>query len=110
MAQIETVSGIENCEAIAAVEGIDCLWVGHFDLSLSMGIPAQFDHPDFLKAIEKVANACNKHGKTSGVMVNNAESAKVWKDFGYRALAYLGDVWLYQNALTQGLRELKALD
>src|SRR6188768_2389873 len=45
MAQIETVSGIENCEAIAAVEGIDCLWVGHFDLSLSMGIPAQFDNP-----------------------------------------------------------------
>lgn len=39
IAQIETVSGIENCDAIAAVEGIDCLWVGHFDLSLSMGIP-----------------------------------------------------------------------
>lgn len=106
-AKIETVSGIENCEAIAAVEGIDCLWVGHFDLSLSMGIPAQFDHPAFLKAIEKVANACEKHGKTAGNMVSNAESAKIWKDFGYRAFA-LGDVWLYQNALTQGLDELKA--
>jgi 2-keto-3-deoxy-L-rhamnonate aldolase RhmA len=109
IAQIETVSGVKNCEAIAAVEGIDCLWVGHFDLSLSMGIPAQFDHPEFLKAIEKVANACEKHGKTPGVMVNNAESAKVWKDLGYRAFAYLGDVWLYQNALTQGLKELKSL-
>ncbi len=110
IAQIETVSGIENCEAIAAVEGIDCLWVGHFDLSLSMGIPAQFDNPAFLKAIEKVAKACDKHGKTPGVMVNNAESAKVWKDLGYRAFAYLGDVWLYQNALTQGLSELKEMD
>jgi len=110
IAQIETVSGIENCEAIAAVEGIDCLWVGHFDLSQSMGIPAQFDHPEFLKAIEKVAKACDKHGKTAGVMVNNAEGARVWKGLGYRAFAYLGDVWLYQNALTQGLRELKELD
>lgn len=109
IAQIETISGIENCEAIAAVEGIDCLWVGHFDLSLSMGIPAQFDNPKFLKAIEKVANACGKHGKTAGVMVNNAEGAKVWKDLGYRAFAYLGDVWLYQNALRQELDELKAL-
>ena len=108
-AKIETVSGIENCEAIAGVEGIDCLWVGHFDLSLSMGIPAQFGHPEFLKAIEKVANACEKQGKTAGNMVNNAESAQVWKDFGYRAFAYLGDVWLYQNALTQGLNELRAV-
>jgi 2-keto-3-deoxy-L-rhamnonate aldolase RhmA len=109
-AKIETVAGIENCEAIAAVEGIDCLWVGHFDLSVSMGIPAQFDHPAFLKAIEKVPEACEKHGKTAGNMVINAESAQVWKDFGYRAFAYLGDVWLYQNALKQGLEELKTLD
>lgn len=109
MAQIETVSGIEHCEAIAAVEGIDCLWVGHFDLSLSMGIPAQFDNPAFLGAIEKVANACEKHGKTAGVMVNNAEGARVWKDLGYRAFAYLGDVWLYGNALRAGLADLRAM-
>ena len=109
IAKIETLSGIENCEAIAAVEGIDCLWVGHFDLSVSMGIPAQFDHPAFLKAIEKVPQACEKHGKTAGNMVNNAESARVWKGLGYRAFAYLGDVWLYQNALRQGLNELKGM-
>lgn len=110
MAQIETVSGVENCEAIAAVDGVDCLWVGHFDLSLSMGIPAQFDHPEFLKAIEKVANACEQHGKTAGVMVNDAESARVWKDLGYRAFAYLGDVWLYKNALQQGLGALRGME
>ncbi len=110
MAQIETVSGVDNCEAIAAVEGIDCLWVGHFDLSLSMGIPARFDHPDFLKAIERVANACEQHGKSAGVMVNDAESARVWKDLGYRAFAYLGDVWLYGKALRQGLSELRELE
>jgi 2-keto-3-deoxy-L-rhamnonate aldolase RhmA len=85
MAQIETLSGIENCEA-------------------------QFDNPAFIEAIDKVARACDKHGKTAGVMVNNAESARVWKDLGYRAFAYLGDVWLYQNALKQGLSELKELD
>ncbi len=41
-------------------------------------------------------------------MVNDAKSAQIWKDFGYRAFACLGDVWLYQNALKQGLAELKA--
>ena len=44
-AQIETASGVENANAIAAVNGVDCLWVGHFDLSASLGIPGQFEHP-----------------------------------------------------------------
>src|SRR4051794_9694010 len=50
IAQIETVAGMESLERIAAVPGIDVLWVGHFDLTTSMGIPAQFDHPRYLAA------------------------------------------------------------
>ena len=57
-AQIETREGVENADAIAAVDGVDCLWVGHFDLSCSLGIPGQFDHPDFLEAIAVVTEAC----------------------------------------------------
>ena len=45
IAQIETARGVENAEAIAAVEGIDVLWIGHFDLTNSLGIPGQFEHP-----------------------------------------------------------------
>lgn len=73
------------------------------------GYPVIPESRYLLDAIAKVAKACDKHGKTAGVMVNNAEGAKVWKDVGYRAFAYLGDVWLYQNALKQGLNELKEL-
>src|SRR3954470_21544066 len=51
IAQIETVTGLENADRIAAVPGIDVLWIGHFDLTNSMGIPAQFGHPDYLKAV-----------------------------------------------------------
>ena len=56
--QIETASGVEHVEKIAAVPGVDCLWVGHFDLSASLGIPGQFEHPEFLSAIDRVAAAC----------------------------------------------------
>ena len=76
IAQIETAQGVENCEAIAAVEGIDCLWIGHFDLTASMGIPAQFDHPEFLAAVDRVLAACAKHGKAAGIMAGNVESAE----------------------------------
>ena len=50
--QIETAEGVENAEAMAAIDGVDCLWVGHFDLSVSLGIPGEFDHPTFKDAIE----------------------------------------------------------
>ena len=63
IAQIETARGIENVEAIAAVEGIDVLWIGHNDLSNSLGIPGQFEHPDYLRAIERFFAACERHGK-----------------------------------------------
>src|SRR6202140_164593 len=40
--QIETAEGVENADAIAALPGVDCLWVGHFDLSVSLGVPGEF--------------------------------------------------------------------
>ena len=44
--QIETAEGVKNADAIAAVDGVDCLWVGHFDLSVSLGIPGEFDQSE----------------------------------------------------------------
>jgi len=54
-AQIETPDGVANADEIAGVKGIDCLWVGHFDLSASMGIAGQFDHPDFIAAVDLIS-------------------------------------------------------
>ena len=107
IAQIETARGIENVDAIAAVEGIDCLWIGHFDLTLSLGIPAQFDHPLFQGAVDRVLEACAKYGKTPGIMGGDVASSKQWLDRGFRAVAYGGDLWIYQEALRSGIAELK---
>ena len=68
-AQIETADGVKNADAIAAVDGVDCLWVGHFDLSVSLGIPGEFDNPKFTKAIDRVIAAAGKHGKALGRLV-----------------------------------------
>jgi 2-keto-3-deoxy-L-rhamnonate aldolase RhmA len=107
IAQIETATGVENCEAIAAVDGIDCLWVGHFDLTASMGIAAQFDHPDFLAAIDRVIAACNANGKAAGIMAGNVEAGRQWLERGFRAIAYWGDLWIYQQALSDGIAALR---
>src|SRR5215468_7845397 len=68
--QIETA---EAAEKIADVDGIDCLWIGHFDLSVSLGIPGQFDHPKFLKAVERTIAAAKKHKKALGRLVPTTE-------------------------------------
>ena len=56
---IETAEGARNVDAIAQVDGVDALWVGHFDLSVSLGIPGQFDHPDFTAAMDAIIAACD---------------------------------------------------
>ena len=59
--QIESTRGLENLEAIAAVPGVDVLWIGHFDLTQSLGIVGQFENPRFLEAIERVARTARSY-------------------------------------------------
>jgi 2-dehydro-3-deoxyglucarate aldolase/4-hydroxy-2-oxoheptanedioate aldolase len=106
IAQIETVAGLRHVNDIAAVEGIDVLWIGHFDLSNSLGIPGQFDHPQFQEAVAQVLAACRQHGKVPGFMASDIAGGKSLLDQGFRMLAYSGDLWLYQAALRDGVAAL----
>jgi 2-dehydro-3-deoxyglucarate aldolase/4-hydroxy-2-oxoheptanedioate aldolase len=107
IAQIETKTGLDNVDAIAAVEGIDVLWVGQFDLSNFLGVPGQFDRPTFRAGIQRVVEACRKHNKTGGVMVLNEAEGRDWLNRGYRMVAFSGDLWIYQTALKVGLASLR---
>lgn len=107
IAQIETAAGLENVEKIAAVDGIDILWIGQFDLTNSLGIPAQFDHPQFQQAVARVLDACAKHGKSAGYMALSIAEAHDMLARGFRCLAYGGDLWLYQQTLQQGLETIR---
>lgn len=107
IAQIETAAGVENVEAIAAVPGIDVLWIGHFDLSNSLGVPGQFTHPTYTAAVNRVLAACNEHGKAPGIMGGDLKMAQESLAQGFRMVAYGGDLWLYQAALHDGLAALR---
>lgn len=107
IAQIETRAGLENVEAIAAVPGIDVLWIGQSDLTNSLGIPGQFEHPDFLDAVRRVVTACRRHGKVPAFLVGDAAWGRSLLDQGFRMIAYGGDLWLYQAALAEGVADLQ---
>lgn len=104
---IETVTGIEHADKIAAVDGIDVLWIGHFDLTNSMGIPAQFTNPRFLKAVDVVLEACARHGKAAGFMAGDVETGTKRLTQGFRCISYSGDIWLYAQALASGIGALR---
>ena len=87
IAQIETERGLEAVEEIAAVDGIDVLWVGHFDLTNFLGIPGQFDNPLYTDALKRVVAAGRKHKKGLGFMAADASWAKQYKKLGFNMLA-----------------------
>ncbi len=105
--QIETEKAVDNIEEIVSTEGVDVAFVGNMDLSHSMGIPGQMDHPRLIEAMEKVADACAKYGKAAGCIVPHPEAALRWINKGYRFISLSGDVWLLQYALKKGINEIK---
>jgi 2-keto-3-deoxy-L-rhamnonate aldolase RhmA len=101
IAQIETAEGLGNVDAIAAVDGVDALWIGQFDLTASLGIPGQFDHPKFVDATRRILDACHKHNKAAALAVMDVDQLCAGPANGFRLLVYLADLWIYQQALRQ---------
>ncbi|HEY7083937.1 MAG TPA: aldolase/citrate lyase family protein [Hyphomicrobiaceae bacterium] len=87
IAQIETERGLEAVEDIAATDGIDCLWLGHFDLTNFLGIPGEFDNPVYLRAVKRMTAAGRAHGKALGYMAADAYSAKAYRALGFNMIA-----------------------
>jgi 2-dehydro-3-deoxyglucarate aldolase/4-hydroxy-2-oxoheptanedioate aldolase len=105
---IETAKGIENVDAIAAVPGVDVCWLGHFDLTNFLGIPAQFDHPRYLAGVDAILAACRRHRKIPGFMASDRAWAETYQAKGFRMVAYGVDVNLMQAALADGIKALRA--
>jgi 2-dehydro-3-deoxyglucarate aldolase/4-hydroxy-2-oxoheptanedioate aldolase len=106
--QIETARGAAAVDEIAAVDGVDVLWLGHFDLTSFMGIPGQFSHPDYLAAVERIVAAARRHGKVAGFMASDETWARDYYAKGFRMLAVGPDQALLQQAVGRGLAVLRA--
>jgi 2-keto-3-deoxy-L-rhamnonate aldolase RhmA len=106
-ALVETREGAQNAEAIASVDGIDGLWIGHLDLSSSLGIPGQFEHPDYLAAVDRIAKAARDCDKSLGRMVEAAEEGAKLYARGFDFIAVGTDTQIYSNALRAALDALR---
>jgi 2-dehydro-3-deoxyglucarate aldolase len=101
VAQIEHVRAIECIDALLQLPGLDAIMVGPYDLSASMGLTAEFAHPQFCEALLSIVTACRRHGVASGmhVVLPQKDALRAAIADGHRFIAYGTDaVFLWQNA------------
>ena len=107
IAQVESRAGVANLDAIVSTEGIDVAWIGHNDLTQSMGIPGQFEHPEFTSAVAEVVETCSRYGKAAGFSGATPEALINLGERGFRCLSYSSDIRVYRDALLKGMQHIR---
>jgi 4-hydroxy-2-oxoheptanedioate aldolase len=98
--QIETRSALDHVDEIAAVDGVDVVFVGPTDLSQALGVPAQTSHPRVEQAYDAIAAAVGESGAALGVLVGDAAGVQAWRERGARYIAVTIDSLLSRAART----------
>jgi 2-keto-3-deoxy-L-rhamnonate aldolase RhmA len=98
---VETEKAFANLDEIISVPGVDVAWVGHYDLTVSMGIPTQFEHPRLLAAMDALVAACERHGVAPGFLPTTPESAVHWIQKGFRLISLGSDVGVFLDGVNK---------
>jgi 4-hydroxy-2-oxoheptanedioate aldolase len=85
--QIETIEVLSHLDEVAAIDGVDVLFIGPADLSMELGIFGQFDHPVFVEALNKIVAAAKKANKAVGILFFNPDDYQRYHNLGIRFLA-----------------------
>jgi 4-hydroxy-2-oxoheptanedioate aldolase len=105
--QIETPAAVANVDAIAAVDGVDVLFIGPSDLSHSLGILGQFEHPRYIDAVDKTGQAGARRGKATGILLPKPDDLGFYRERGFTFLASGSDGVLLNNAARALVTKLK---
>jgi 4-hydroxy-2-oxoheptanedioate aldolase len=98
--QIETPDAVANADEMAAVPGVDVLFVGPMDLSVNLGHPGDFSSTKFVQSLKQVVSACQKHGKVAGIL-SRPELVREHQALGFRFVALGSD----SGAIVQGMQQ-----
>lgn len=105
--QCETVGCLESIEEIAALEGVDGIFIGPYDLSISMGITGQFQHPDFQQALIRIQKACQAAGIPVFIFAANPDTASAYFARGIEGVAYGTDLAVLIEGYRSVLRQIR---
>jgi len=105
--QIETKRAFEARDELLSVQGVDTVMVGPVDLSISLGVPGEFEHPFMVETMEKIIESCRQHGVIPGTQTRSVGLAKFWRERGMLFLGCSNEVaMLYEKGkeITAALR------
>jgi len=110
IAQLETVQALTALDAIAAVPGIDALFIGPADLSASMGLTGQSSHPQVMDAMARAAQRCRELGKPVGTVAGSAAAVVQHRAAGFDFLAISSDLGLMMQGAQAAVNALRTPD
>ena len=106
--QIESARAVEEVDKIAAIDGVDVLFIGPRDLSHDLGVPGNLTAPTYLAALDRVRAATSEHGKACGLLVSDGEAAAARRAEGWSFIAIGSDSALLASALITELRRSRS--
>lgn len=106
--QIETTESLQHLDEIASLDGVDVLFIGPADLSMSLGIFGQLDHPLFKEAVDATVNAANKAGKATGILLFDPNDYDTYRNMGIRLIACGSDATFVANGARSIVQTLNA--
>jgi len=109
IAHLEGIEAVKNLDEIMAVDGVDILFIGPYDLSQSVGVPGEVNHPLVLRQMEEVITTAKAKGKLVGTFADNIQSAKRWMDAGVMYIAISVDVGIFYEACRNIVASLSSI-
>jgi 2-dehydro-3-deoxyglucarate aldolase/4-hydroxy-2-oxoheptanedioate aldolase len=106
--QIETRRALDRLDELLAVPHIDAVLVGPADLSIALGVPGQFDHPDFVAAVVRVRDRCNELGIAPGMHMRSLDMARTWLPRGLRFVSCNNDIGLFFEKVSETVAAMHA--
>lgn len=107
MIQVETRGALDAVDAIAAIPGVDALFVGPTDLSIALDVPGQPETPLMVEAVERVIAACKRHGVAAAIQGNDLAYAKRWAAAGMQMISYGSETGLLVSAASAGVQAIR---
>lgn len=105
---IESVPAVEHLDEILAVKGVDSVLIGPHDLSCSLGIPEQYDHPKFDEAVQTIFRTARRHNVGAGIHFWEGIDKEVeWSKAGGNLIMHSADATLFQKQLMADMNELR---
>jgi 2-dehydro-3-deoxyglucarate aldolase/4-hydroxy-2-oxoheptanedioate aldolase len=106
--QFETVTAMKRIDELLSVPGLDIIMVGPADLSISLGIPGQFEHPLLIETVDRLIEKCKQHGVVPGMQLRSVALSKFWADRGMRFVGTSAEHAMLLEKSKETVQQLRA--